>query len=85
MAVIRAQQLGKRFRSSEALAGVTLDVPEGSVFALLGPNGAGKSTLIQILMNLLEPTSGHAEVFGVDSKRLGPGERTRTLKNSYSY
>jgi ABC-type multidrug transport system ATPase subunit len=48
-----------------ALQGVRLDIPQG-MFGLLGPNGAGKSTLMRILAGLLEPTSGTAELDGVE-------------------
>ena len=64
--------LVKRFRSVAVLDGLNLTVPEGSVFGLAGPNGAGKTTTIKILMNILRPTAGHAEVLGVDSCALGP-------------
>jgi ABC-2 type transport system ATP-binding protein len=47
------------------------------VYALLGPNGAGKSTTLQILMNLLRPSSGHAEIFGHDCRRLTAKDFTR--------
>jgi len=63
--------LAKRFRGVEALHDLTIDVPEGAVFALAGPNGAGKSTAIKTVMNIFEPTSGRAEVLGLDSRRLG--------------
>ena len=56
----------KRFGSTVALAGVDLEVAEGTVFGLLGPNGAGKTTLVRVLATLLAPDSGHAEVFGRD-------------------
>ncbi|MEM2940388.1 MAG: ABC transporter ATP-binding protein [Thermoproteota archaeon] len=49
-----------------ALDGVSLRVPEGSVYGLFGPNGAGKSTLISILMGLTLPTKGSAKVLGYD-------------------
>jgi ABC-2 type transport system ATP-binding protein len=56
----------KRFGSTTALAGVDLEVQEGTVFGLLGPNGAGKTTLIRILATLLEPDAGRAELLGHD-------------------
>jgi ABC-2 type transport system ATP-binding protein len=75
--MIRTEGLTRRFARNEALHGLTLHVPAGSVFALLGPNGAGKSTAIKTLMNILRPTSGRAEVLGVDSRRLGPAQLAR--------
>jgi ABC-2 type transport system ATP-binding protein len=75
--MIRTFDLTKKYKRNEALHGLTLEVPEGSVMALLGPNGAGKSTAIKIAMNILQPTSGHAEVLGVDSRRLGPEQLSR--------
>jgi len=72
--MIRTQNLTRRYFRSEALRDLTLEVPAGSVFALVGPNGAGKSTAIRIVMNLTRPTSGRAEVLGVDSRRLGPAQ-----------
>ena len=75
--MIRTFELTKKYARNEALHGLTLDVPEGSVFALLGPNGAGKSTAIKTVMNILRPTAGRAEILGVDSRRLGPAELAR--------
>jgi ABC-2 type transport system ATP-binding protein len=75
--MIRTEDLGKRFGRREALHGLTLQVPEGSVFALLGPNGAGKSTAVRTMLGILRPTSGRAEVLGVDSRRLGARELAR--------
>jgi ABC-2 type transport system ATP-binding protein len=68
---LRTEELSKTFRRVEALRGLTLDVPEGAVFALVGPNGAGKTTTIKTLLNLQRPTAGRAEVLGVDSRSLG--------------
>lgn len=70
---IQTDHLVKKFRRVEALQGLSLDVPEGSVYALVGPNGAGKTTAIKILMNILRPTSGRATVLGVDSSHLRGG------------
>jgi len=50
----------------EALKGVDLDIPAGSIFGLLGPNGAGKSTLINILAGLVLKTSGKVRIWGFD-------------------
>jgi ABC-2 type transport system ATP-binding protein len=74
MALIRTHRLTKRFSGTEALHGLDLEVPEGSVFALTGPNGAGKTTAIKTVMNIIRPSSGTAEVLGKDSRALGPAE-----------
>ena len=63
---VHVEGVVKRFRSTTALAGVDLDVAEGTVFGLLGPNGAGKTTLVRVLATLLAPDAGRAEVFGRD-------------------
>ncbi len=74
-AVFRALGLSKRFgRSAPVLDGMDFEVSDGSVFGLIGPNGAGKTTTIKILMNILQPGAGRAEVLGMDSRRLGPDD-----------
>jgi ABC transporter DrrB family efflux protein len=65
----RVEGAAKRFGATVALAGVDLEVPEGTVFGLLGPNGAGKTTLVRILTTLLTPDAGRAEVLGHDVVR----------------
>ncbi len=67
---IRTENLSKRFHRVEALKDLGMEVPEGAIYALVGPNGAGKTTAIKVLMNILRPTSGRAEVLGMDSRRL---------------
>ena len=62
--VIICRDLRKRFRTTVALAGVTLEVERGSIFGFLGPNGAGKSTLVKILTGLVRPDAGVVEVLG---------------------
>jgi lantibiotic transport system ATP-binding protein len=62
---VRTVGLTKRFRSGQvAVDGVGLDVPVGSIFGFLGPNGSGKTTTIRMLLGLIAPTSGHAEILG---------------------
>jgi len=75
--VISTNHLWRRFGKVEAVRDLTFEVPGGSLYALLGPNGAGKTTTIHMLMNLLEPSSGQANILGVDSRRLGPSEFAR--------
>lgn len=70
ISAIQTDSLVKKFRRVDALQGLTLNVPEGAVYALVGPNGAGKTTAIKILMNILRPTSGHAQVLGMDSSQI---------------
>jgi daunorubicin resistance ABC transporter ATP-binding subunit len=66
VAAVETESLRRRFGSTEALAGVDLEVAEGEVLGLLGPNGAGKTTLVRILATLLPPTAGRARVLGHD-------------------
>jgi ABC-2 type transport system ATP-binding protein len=75
--MIRTENVRKRFRSHDALRGISFSVPEGSAYALIGANGAGKTTTLKILMNILEPTSGSATVLGVDSRKISPRELNR--------
>jgi ABC-2 type transport system ATP-binding protein len=72
MAAIQTENLGKSYRSlfngnqqnQLALRGLSLEVREGETFGFLGPNGAGKTTTILLLLNLIQPTSGSARLFG---------------------
>jgi ABC-2 type transport system ATP-binding protein len=68
--VIQTDALTKHFRKVCALDHLTLEVPEGAVYALVGPNGAGKTTGIKVMMNLIAATSGRAEVLGMDTKQI---------------
>jgi ABC-2 type transport system ATP-binding protein len=66
---IEARGLVKRYGSKEALGGVDVEVPTGTVTAVLGPNGAGKTTAVRILTSLSEPDEGTATVAGFDVAR----------------
>jgi ABC-2 type transport system ATP-binding protein len=66
---IRTMDLSKRFGDVDALASLELEVAHGEVLGYLGPNGAGKTTTIRLLLGLLRPTSGSAEIFGLDVQR----------------
>jgi len=71
LTLIRATGLTKRYARVTALDSLDLELEPG-VIGLVGANGAGKSTLIKLLLGLLEPTSGSAEVMGFDVFRRGP-------------
>jgi ABC-2 type transport system ATP-binding protein len=63
-AAIRTSGLTRRFGALTAVDALTLDLPAAGVIGLVGPNGSGKSTLIRMLLGLIRPTSGTAEVMG---------------------
>ena len=58
-----------RSPAKEALKGIDLDIPRGSIFGLLGPNGAGKSTLINILAGLVTKSAGSVKIWGFDQDK----------------
>jgi ABC-2 type transport system ATP-binding protein len=75
---IRTRALTKVYRGGTvALRELDLSVRPGEVFGFLGPNGAGKTTTIRILLDILRPTSGGAEVLGLDPRRAGVDARRR--------
>ena len=83
-AVIRTERLTKMYGSHRGVLDLDLEVGAGEVFGFLGPNGAGKTTTMRVLLDLIRPTSGRAEVFGIETtadpvaihRRVGylPGE-----------
>ena len=64
---IETVDLHKSYGGVEALRGLNLDVPAGTIFGFLGQNGAGKTTAIKILLGMARPTGGSARVFGLDA------------------
>lgn len=63
---LEVRGLTRAFGVRKALDGVDLDLPERAFLSVFGPNGAGKTTLIKVLTTLLSPTSGRAQVLGLD-------------------
>jgi ABC-2 type transport system ATP-binding protein len=63
---VKVEGLTKRFGDFTAVDGVSFQVRHGEIFGFLGPNGAGKTTTIRMLLGLIKPSAGHAEVLGFD-------------------
>ena len=76
-APVRLQGLVKDYGPIHAVRGIDLEVRQGEVFGFVGPNGAGKSTTIRCILDLLRPTAGRIEVFGLDPRRDGIQIRRR--------
>jgi ABC-2 type transport system ATP-binding protein len=93
MYAIRTEALTKHYavgfwrpRPYIALESLNLEVSTGDVFGFLGPNGAGKTTTLKLLMQLLFPTSGHAEILGRPVGDVGVRRRIGYLpENPYFY
>jgi ABC-2 type transport system ATP-binding protein len=75
--VIETQGLLKSFKGLNALNGLNLSVPAGSIFGFLGRNGAGKTTTIKLLMGFLKPNGGNARIFGLDATDAAAGVEIR--------
>jgi sulfate transport system ATP-binding protein len=73
--VITAQDISKRFGDFEALHGVSLEIPSGSLTALLGPSGSGKSTLLRVIAGLEVPDTGTVVIDGRDATNVPPQKR----------
>ncbi len=74
--IIEATDLHKSYDGVEALRGLTLSVPAGSIYGFLGRNGAGKTTTIKVLLGMARPSSGQVRVFGLEAGN--PEIRRRT-------
>lgn len=73
--VIQVANLVRKFGEFTAVDGITFEVQRGEIFGLLGPNGAGKSTTFKMLCGLLPPTSGTAQVLGIDLRKAAARAR----------
>jgi len=75
--VIATSGLSKDYGSGRGLVELDLEVWQGEVFGFLGPNGAGKSTTMRLLLDLIKPTSGSAQLLGLDSVKESLAIRRR--------
>ena len=75
---IRTTSLSRTFGELRVVDELDLEISAGTIFGFLGPNGAGKTTTIRLLLGLIEPTSGRAEVLGYDTATEAPAIRRRT-------
>lgn len=66
--VLEARSLTKRYKGFTALSGLTLNVPQGSVYGLVGKNGAGKTTFMRLVCGLQEPSGGDYSIYGTDNR-----------------
>jgi ABC-2 type transport system ATP-binding protein len=77
--IVEIDNLRKTYKGF-TLDNISLNVPKGSILGLIGPNGAGKTTTIKILMNMVQPQSGSARIFGMD-----PRKNIKHLRNRIGY
>jgi ABC-2 type transport system ATP-binding protein len=75
--VIVTHRLTKVYDRRPAVDSLSLHIPQGAVYGLLGRNGSGKSTAIKMMLGMVHPDCGRAELFGEDSSRLRPETRAR--------
>ena len=69
VAAVRTEGLSKQYGKVTALGDLNLEISPGEVFGYLGPNGAGKTTTVRLLLGLIRPSAGRAEIFGLDCQR----------------
>ncbi len=82
---IRTDLLVKRYGSTTALDGLTMEVPRGEVFGFLGPNGAGKTTAVKVLLGLTRPTAGDGAILGRPLGDLDARRRIGYLPELFRY
>lgn len=70
--ILQTNCLTKKYKNFQALSGLTMNIPKGSIYGFVGKNGAGKTTLIRLICGLQEPTSGDFILYGIrnDSKEI---------------
>ena len=87
MAAIETEGLTRLFGDRRAVDGVSMTVPDHSVYGVLGRNGAGKTTTMKMLTGLLRPSSGVARVCGVDvvKDRRGAARKIGALLEAHGF
>ena len=92
MTIVQTHRLSKTFRSGllkrvdvQALKDVSLSVEKGEIFGLLGPNGAGKTTFVKILLSVIRPTGGEAQILGSTLGSLAVREKSGYLPENHRY
>ena len=75
--ILKTNCLTKKYKDFQALNGLSMNVPKGSIYGLVGKNGAGKTTLIRLICGLQEPTSGDFTLYGIrnDSRDIAKSRR----------
>ena len=76
--LVSIQDLVVRYGKTQAVHGISFDIPRGAIFGFIGPNGAGKTSTIKVLSTLIQPTSGAVSVCGIDVTKK-PGEVRRKI------
>lgn len=75
--MLQTDGLSKSYGKTQALKGVKIEVPQGSVFGILGPNGSGKTTFLSTVLRVLRPSSGHFQWF--DGSKASPADLRKRL------
>lgn len=75
--VLQTNSLTKKYKNYQALKGLSMNVPKGSIYGFVGKNGAGKTTLIRLICGLQKPTSGNFSIYGIrnDSRDISKARR----------
>jgi ABC-2 type transport system ATP-binding protein len=82
---IQAQNLHKMYDSKVAVRNLSLEVRRGEIFGFLGPNGAGKSTSVKMLLGLVKPSGGRAEVLGMPSSDVAVRRKIGFLPEAFRF
>lgn len=82
--IVKIRQLTKRFKDKTAVDSVSFTIQKGEITAILGPNGAGKTTAMLMMLGLIKPSSGSAEIFGRNPRDRHVRERIGVMLQDVS-